>query len=74
MTACERAFAIGAISGMQGDYATFRQLAATMGRAQSNISQLRKRVVAKTKGLEVGLWDEGFLSQLQLEAMRRAVG
>ena len=42
---------------MQGDYATFRQLAATMGRAQSDISQLRKRVVAKSKELEADLWD-----------------
>ena len=47
ISAVERAFAVGALTAMRGDYATQRDLARTMGRQQGSLSKLLNRVEAK---------------------------
>lgn len=58
MTAVERAFAVGALTAIRGDYASQHDLAATMGRQQSGLSELLQRVEAKANNHTVALWDE----------------
>ena len=58
MSVVERAFAVGALTAMRGDYATQRDLARTMGRQQGSLSKLLHRVEAKVYNNTVALWDE----------------
>ncbi|KAF1933476.1 uncharacterized protein M421DRAFT_415815 [Didymella exigua CBS 183.55] len=54
----ERAFAVGALTALRGDYATQRDLATTMGCAQSSLSDLLHQVEAKANNHSVALWDK----------------
>jgi hypothetical protein len=58
MSAVERAFAVGALTAMRGDYATQRDLARTMGRQQGSLSKLLNRVEAKANNKTRAIWDE----------------
>ncbi|CAG5158125.1 uncharacterized protein ALTATR162_LOCUS4995 [Alternaria atra] len=60
LTAIERAFAVGALTGMRGDYSSQRELADTIGRGKATISELLKRVEMKAEEQGVFLWDEIF--------------
>ncbi len=53
----ERAFAVGALTAMRGDYANQRDLATTIGRSQGILSELLKRVEMKANNYAVALWD-----------------
>ena len=57
LTPVERAFAVGAITGMRGDYDSHRALAEVMGRSKGTISTLLQRVEKKAKELDTFLWD-----------------
>ena len=54
----ERAFAVGALTAMRGDYANQRDLATTMGRSQGTLSELLKQVEMKANNQTVALWDD----------------
>ncbi|KAF1976469.1 hypothetical protein BU23DRAFT_596891 [Bimuria novae-zelandiae CBS 107.79] len=58
MSAIRRAFVMGAVIGMRGDYASQQDLANTIGRTQQGISKLVKRIEQKAADLSVALWDE----------------
>ena len=62
MTEVERAFAVGAITGMRGDYASIRGLATTMGRSNPALIKLLQRVEAKAEELGTKLWDQTLYS------------
>jgi hypothetical protein len=53
-----RAFAVGALTALRGDYATQRDLARTMGRAQSSLSELLSRVETKAEDRTLAIWDD----------------
>ena len=54
----ERAFAIGAISALQGDYASINDLAKSMCRSNLALYKLQKRIDLKAKALGTKLWDQ----------------
>ena len=58
MSPVMRAFVVGAITGMQGDYASQTELANTVNRTQQGISKLLQRVEQKAQTLSVNIWDE----------------
>lgn len=58
MSVVARAFAVGALTAMRGDYASQHKLATTMGRHQGTLSKLLHRVEAKANNHTVALWDE----------------
>lgn len=62
MTEVERAFAVGAITGMRGDYASIRELATTIGRSNPAIIKLLRRVESKAEELGTKLWDQALYS------------
>ena len=58
LSSVARAFAVGALTAMRGDYASQHQLARTMGRSQGTLSELLKRVEQKANNKTVALWDD----------------
>jgi transposase len=58
LSSVARAFAVGALTAMRGDYASQRALATHMGRAQSTLSELLSRTEEKAALKTVALWDE----------------
>ena len=58
LSACARAFAMGALMGMRGIYASQGQLSSAMGRSKGTLTMLSQRVVKKSEELNVQLWDE----------------
>jgi hypothetical protein len=58
MSAVMRAFVVGAITGMRGDYASQSALANTVNCTQQGISKLIRRVEQKAQDLSVNPWDE----------------
>jgi hypothetical protein len=58
LTVVERAFAVGALTAMRGDYTSQHQLARTMGRSQGTLSELLQRIQEKAGNRTVALWDE----------------
>lgn len=57
MSEIERAFAVGAMCAIRGDFASMRELARVMGRSQATLSTLSKRTEEKSKELGVKPWD-----------------
>ncbi|KAF2627242.1 hypothetical protein BU25DRAFT_469715 [Macroventuria anomochaeta] len=57
LTVVERAFAVGAITGLRGGYASVGDLANAMGRTTTALSNLINRVEKKRANIDGFLWD-----------------
>ena len=57
MTVAERAFAVGAITAMRGEYNSLRQLATSMERSHSTLLDMLEKVEKKRENTDGFLWD-----------------
>ena len=58
LTVVERAFAMGAISALRGDYASINDLAKSMCRSNPALYKLQQRIDYKAEALGTQLWDQ----------------
>jgi hypothetical protein len=71
LTAVARAFAVGALMGMRGIYASQRQLVDAMGRSKGTLTMLSQRV--EKKGEELNVQGRGCSSLLAQDQKDRII-